>query len=75
MLNNIFNKIKCDVKDCKNDATCSFDVKLRGGKCFLCDSCLAALTSDGRQRTVPKSPQSAIKKRLEHRAEEANSDR
>ncbi len=58
-------KTKCDVRDCKNDAQYCFAVKGRGGKCFVCDKCLAVLVGDGRKATVPKSPQNALKRRME----------
>ncbi len=71
MLSIIFNKTKCDVRDCKNDAVAVFEVKGRQGRCFLCESCLATIAAEGRSRSVPRSPQNAIKKRLDRKSEEA----
>ena len=72
MLTTITNKIKCDVKDCKNDATYFFATKGRVGKCFLCSHCLAELTAQGKTFSVPKSPKNAIKKQMERKIEEQN---
>lgn len=65
MVYKISTKIKCDVRDCKNDAVYGFDVKGRGGRCCLCADCLAAVASEARAHFVPKSPLNAIKKRME----------
>ena len=65
MLTQITNKTKCDVKDCKNDAEFTFATKGRNGRCFLCLKCLAELTAEGKKLTTPKSPQNAIKKKME----------
>lgn len=62
-------KMKCDVKDCKNDACYCFAVKGRGGKCFVCARCLTELMCDARKATVPKSPQNAIKRKMEQKSE------
>ena len=72
MLTTITNKIKCDVKDCKNDATYFFATKGRVGKCFLCEQCLAKLSAQGKTLSVPKSPKNAIKKQMERKIEEQN---
>ena len=72
MLNTISTKLKCDAKDCKNEAKFFFETKGRSGKCFLCESCLNAILAEGRRQTVPKSPQNTMKKRLDRWAEEAN---
>lgn len=72
MFTNVTTKTKCDVRDCKNDAAFSFEVKGKTGKCFLCTRCLAALSAEGRANVVPKSPQNAIKRRLELKQREEN---
>ena len=61
---------KCDVRDCRNSAEFAFETKGRQGRCFLCRPCLEQLTEEGRKLRVPKSPQNAIKKQLDRRAEE-----
>ena len=63
-------KTKCDVKDCKNSAEFAFETKGRQGRCFLCRACYEKLLEEGRKQRVPKSPQNAIKKQLDRRAEE-----
>ena len=63
---------KCDVKDCKNAAEYSFETKGRQGRCYLCRDCLEKLLESGRKLRVPKSPQNAIKKQQDKRAEELN---
>ena len=70
MLTTITNKIKCDVKDCKNDAVYFFPTKGRVGKCFLCSKCLEELTAQERTLRVPKSPKNAIRKKMEIKIEE-----
>ena len=72
MLQGITNKTKCDVRDCKNDADYQFATKGRAGKCFLCKKCLAELTAQGKTLSVPKSPQNAIKKKMELKSQEGN---
>lgn len=64
-------KTKCDVRDCKNPAECYFEIKGRAGsKLFLCKQCLEKLTGDVFKRKVPKSPQNAIKRKMEQKREE-----
>ena len=72
MLTTITNKIKCDVRDCKNDASYFFATKGRNGKFFLCAKCLAELSAQGQAVTnrVPKSPKNTIKKQMERKLEE-----
>ena len=65
-------KTKCDVRDCKNAAEYAFETKGRQGRCFLCKDCLEQLLNEGRKLRVPKSPQNAIKKQQDRRAEELN---
>ena len=74
MITKITNKTKCDVKDCKNDATYFFATKGRVGKCFLCSKCLAELIAQGTAVSVrvPKSPKNTIKKQMERKIEEQN---
>ena len=74
MLTPITSKIKCDVRDCKNDAEFKFATKGRAGKCFLCSRCLAELSKQGRNVTVPKSPTNTIKKKMEMKSKEQNND-
>ena len=63
-------KTKCDVRDFKNSAEYAFETKGRQGRCFLCRDCYETLLDEGRKLRVPKSPQNAIKKQQERRAEE-----
>ncbi len=65
MIINVTTQIKCDARDCKNDAAAYFEVKGRAGKCFLCQSCLEKLTAETRMRTVPKSPQNVFKRKAD----------
>ena len=75
MLTPITSKTKCDVRDCKNDAEFTFATKGRVSKCFLCSKCLAALSTQGRTVTIPKSPTNAIKKKMEMKSQEQNNDK
>lgn len=72
MINTISTNVKCDVKNCKNNAEFYFETKGRGGRTFLCDECLQKLLSETRLRCVPKSPQNSIKRKLEQKAKEVN---
>ena len=72
MLDKTTAKIKCDARDCKNAAEYAFEIKGRQGRCYLCKECLEHLLEEGRKLRVPKSPQNAIKKQQDRRAEELN---
>ena len=74
MLTPITNKTQCDVRDCKNDAEYFYAIKGRTGKCFLCSSCLAELSTQARTVTVPKSPKNTIKKKMELKSQEQDND-
>ena len=72
MLNQITSKTKCDVRDCKNDATYFIATKGLLGRCYVCAKCLEELCAQGRTVTTPKSPKNAIKKQMERKLEEQN---
>lgn len=63
-------KIKCDVKDCKNMAAYSLPSKGRVGKFFLCKGCFEQLCKDALALRTPKSPKNTIKKMIDKKAEE-----
>jgi len=65
-------KIKCDVADCRNLATCFVAAKGKSGKFFLCDECLKKIATDPNLRHPPKSPKNAIKKMIEQKEAERN---
>lgn len=58
-------KLKCDVKDCKNLASFSFPSKGRVGKFFLCEQCLQNIVQEVSKSTTPKSPKNTIKRIIE----------
>lgn len=64
------DKTKCDVKDCKNDAQFYFAVKGIRGKFFICGHCLDKLADDVKSARVPKSPQNAIKRKIDIKQKE-----
>ena len=72
MVTKTVTKVRCDVRDCKNVAEYTFEIKGRQGKFFICRECLETLIDEGRKLRVPKSPKNVIKKQLELRAEELN---
>lgn len=70
MIYSTTEKTKCDVKDCKNNATCYIPVKGRVGKTFLCDECRDKLYKEAVSARTPKSPKNTIKKIIDKKAEE-----
>lgn len=72
MLTKSTEKIKCDVKDCKNDAQSYFAAKGLRGKFFICESCLNKLVADAKNERVPKSPQNTIKRKIDVKQKEEN---
>ncbi len=74
MINQTTVKIKCDVADCRNMATCFVSAKGKSGKFFLCDDCLNKIVTDATNRRPPKSPKNTIKKLIEKKEAERNYD-
>ena len=72
MVTKITATTKCDARDCKKVAEYAFEIKGRQGRCYLCKECFERLLDEGRKLRVPKSPQNAIKKQQDKRAEEQN---
>ncbi len=58
-------KLKCDVKDCKNSASFSIPSKGRVGKFFFCKQCLQNLVQEVSKATTPQSPKNTIKRIIE----------
>ncbi len=62
-------KLKCDVKDCKNFAVYALPSKGRPGRFFLCKQCLESVVKQVNKSTTPKSPKNTIKKIIESKEE------
>lgn len=62
-------KLKCDVKDCKNLASYALPSKGKVGKFFLCKQCLESVVQQVVKSTTPKSPKNTIKKIIESKEE------
>lgn len=62
-------KLKCDVKDCKNFADYALPSKGRVGKFFLCKHCLEKIAQEVAKAHTPKSPKNTIKKIIESKEE------
>ncbi len=58
-------KTKCDVKDCKNNASFFVPSKARNGKFFLCKSCYENIVEQAMKARTPRSPKNAIKKAID----------
>ena len=65
-------KSKCDIKDCKNDASYFFAVKGRFGKFFICKECLNKIINKALALRTPKSPKNTIKKIIDSKAQGEN---
>jgi hypothetical protein len=60
-------KIKCDMKDCKNMASFSLPSKGKVGRYFLCKDCLEKLVEEVMAVRTPKSPKNTIKKIIDNK--------
>lgn len=65
-------KNKCDVKDCKNEASYFFAVKGRWGKFFICKNCLDVIANRAITFRTPKSPKNTIKKIMDGKMQGEN---
>lgn len=72
MINKLISKVKCDVKNCKNNADYHFEIKGKSGKFFICNKCVEQLCAEVTARRIPKSPANTIKRKLAERAKEDN---
>ncbi len=57
-------RVTCDVKNCKNIADFTLPAKGRMGHFYICEECLKKLAKEYADRTVPKSPENAVKKAM-----------
>lgn len=60
-------KVRCDVKDCKNSAEFCLPSKGKVGKFFLCRNCLDKLVGQAMAFRTPKSPKNTIKKIIDEK--------
>ncbi len=67
MINKTIYRTTCDVKNCKNMASFSFDSKGRMGKVYLCQECLEKIASESMQMSVPKSVRNSIKRKMDEK--------
>lgn len=71
MITKTTDKTKCDVRDCKNLASCFIEAKGRTGKFYLCDRCFEKLCGEVLRTVTPKSPKNTIKRIIDQKAEKA----
>lgn len=60
-------KVKCDLRDCKNDASYCVFGKGRIGRFYLCKQCLDDIVANVVKSRTPKSPKNTIKKIIDEK--------
>ena len=63
----INEKVTCDVKGCKNFATCCFEIKGFLKKIYLCNECQQKLHKSISKNFVSKSPKNKISSVLDEK--------